>query len=472
MEIIYLIIGIIIGGIIIGLFLKSKTGKIETEKSNLLENLQNLKTEFEEEKEKSENLNKKIIELTDEKGKAVSKNSVLEKNLEEVQKKFSELTKKYNDYLTFNSQLKTENKNLQEKLDNQKNEIEELHEKFTTAFENLANKIFEEKSEKFTAKNKANLDEILNPLKHDLDKFKAKIENTDEKNRISNATLIQQIKGLKELNNQLSEDAIKLTKVLKGDFKVQGDWGETVLRRILEESGLTEGIEYISQGKGMDLKGEESRHFRPDFIIKLPENKHIIVDSKVSLVSYEKLMNEADSEHKKEIYLKALQNSIKSHIDDLNSKHYQQLTGLNSPDFVLMFMPIEGSFNLVVQTKSSLYQYGLDKKIVLVSPSSLLITLRTIAYIWRQEKQNKNAITIARQAGDLYDKFVGFITDLDNIGKNIDRSKDSYLNALNKLKTGKGNLITRVENIKKLGAKANKNIPEKFIEEDIPELIE
>ncbi|MBC8384316.1 MAG: DNA recombination protein RmuC [Candidatus Cloacimonetes bacterium] len=472
MEIVYLLIGIIIGGTFFGLLLKSKSGKIESEKSYLLENLQNLKIEFEEEKEKSENLNLKILELTGEKGKAESKNTVLEKTLEEIHNDLSNLTNKHNEYLTFNSQLKTENKNLIEKLENQKTEIEKMQEKFTIAFENLANKIFEEKSEKFTAKNKENLDEILNPLKNDLDKFKSKIENTDEKNRLSNATLIQQIKGLKELNSQLSDDAGNLTKALKGDFKIQGDWGETVLRRILEESGLTEGIEYVAQGKGMDLKDDESRRFKPDFVIKLPEEKHIVVDSKVSLVSYEKFMNEADTQHKKEVYQKALHTSIKSHIDDLNSKHYQKLSGLNSPDFVLLFMPIEGSFNLVVQTKSELYQYGLDKKIVLVSPSSLLVTLRTIAYIWRQEKQNKNAITIARQAGDLYDKFVGFLTDLDNIGKNIDRSKDSYLNALNKLKSGRGNLITRVENIRKLGAKASKEIPEKFIEEDIPELVE
>ncbi len=472
MEMIYLIIGVIIGGLFFGLFLKSKTGKVESEKTHIRENLDNLKFEFEEEKEKTDNLNKKILELTDEKGKAESKTSVLEKNLAEVRNDFSNLTKKHNEYLTINSQLKTENKNLLEKLENQKNEIEKMQEKFTNAFENLANKIFEEKSEKFTAKNKANLDEILNPLKQDIEKFKTKVENTDEKNRMTNAALIQQIKTLRDLNEQLSNDAVKLTKALKGEVKIQGDWGETILKRILEESGLTEGIEYVYQGKGLGLKDERGHSSRPDFIIKLPDDKHIIVDSKVSLVSYEKLMNEADTEHKKDVYKKALHNSIKSHIDELYEKHYQSLSGLNSPDFVLMFMPIEGSFNLLVQTNSSLYQYAFDKRIVLVSPSSLLATLRTIAYIWRQEKQNKNALTIAKQAGDLYDKFVGFVSDLDNIGKNIDRSKDSYLNALNKIKTGRGNLISRVQNIKKLGAKANKEIPNKFKEEDVPELLE
>ena len=245
-------------------------------------------------------------------------------------------------------------------------------------------------------------------------------------------------------------------------MKVQGNWGEVILERILEESGLQKGIEYESQISFID---EEGHRFQPDIVIKLPENKHIIVDSKVSLVNYEKLIS-ADNEHQQRVFIKALNTSIKSHIDGLYKKHYHDLKGLNSPDFVLLFMPIEGSFAVVLQNDSSLFRFALDKHIVIVSPSTLLATLRTIAFIWRQENQTKNALEIARQSGNLYDAFVRMLEDLEKVGVNIERSNRSFQDAIKKLSTGKGNLISRVENIKKLGAKASKSIPEKFIEEE------
>jgi len=469
MEIIYLIIGIIIGAVIIGLFLKSKTSKMEIEKSHLLENLNDLKIEFEEEKEKSENLNRKILELTDEKGKAVSKTTILEKNLEDTQNKFFELNKNYNEFLTFNSQLKTENKYLQEKLENQKQDIEELRKKFTDAFKSLANDILEEKTKKFTDQNRSNLEELLNPMKEKIKDFEMKVEQSNEKNRISHTSLVEQIKSLKDLNKKISDDANNLTKALKGDVKMQGNWGEVILERILEESGLRKGIEYETQGRGMGLKSEDGTPSRPDFIIKFPDEKHIIIDSKVSLIAYERLVN-SDSDEQKKGYRKELERSLKAHIDDLHGKHYQTREGLNTPDYVFLFMPIEASFTIALHPDSSLFKYALDKKIIIIGPSGLMAILRTIESIWKQDNQTKHAMEIARQSGNLYDAFVRLLEDFEKVGLNINRASNSYQDAMKKLSSGRGNLIGRVENIKKLGAKASKVIPEKFKEDEIPEL--
>lgn len=420
MELLYLAIGMLIGGVIIGLFLFSKKGKQDAKVELLNTELQKTETELSTEREKYTNSQSEI------------------------------------------SRLDTINLNLQEKLNDQKKEMEELQLKFTDAFKNLANEILEEKTKKFTEQNKANLDEILNPLKEKIKDFEQKVEQTDEKNRLSNASLIEQIKGLKELNKKISDDANNLTRALKGDVKMQGNWGEVILERILEESGLRKGIEYETQ---VSLIDDDGHRKQLDVKINLPEDKHVIVDSKVSLVHYERMVS-SETEEQRKGYLKALNASIKSQIDDLHKKHYHDLKGLNSPDFVMLFMPIEGVFTVIMQHDNTIYQYAYNKQVVIVSPSTLLATLRTIAFIWRQENQTKNALEIARQGGALYDKFVGFISDLENIGKSIDKSKEIYSNAFNKLKTGKGNLIKKTEDLKVLGAKANKQIPEKFIHEE------
>jgi DNA recombination protein RmuC len=360
MELLYLAVGILIGGIIIGLFLFSKKGKQEAKAEMLNSELQKTETELDTEREKNTNSQSEI------------------------------------------SRLDTINLNLQEKLNDQKKELEELQAKFTDAFKNLANEILEEKTKKFTEQNRTNLDELLNPLKEKIKDFEQKVEHTDEKNRLSNASLIEQIKGLKDLNKKISDDANNLTKALKGESKIQGNWGEVILERILEESGLRKGIEYEAQAKGMGLKSEEGSTSKPDFVIKLPEKKHVIVDSKVSLVHYERMIS-SETEKQKEGYLKALNTSVKTHIDGLHKKHYQDLKGLNSPDFVMMFIPIEGVFAVVMQHDTTIYQYAYNKQIIIVSPSTLLATLRTIAFIWRQENQTKNALEIARQGGALLD---------------------------------------------------------------------
>ncbi len=448
METYILPAAILLGSVIIGLFIFLRKGGIT--------------------KGKAEEFNQKIILLSDEKSKAEANVNLLRENIEKNEKELFEEREKNISLNSNISKIIAENKNLIEKLEDQKTEIEELQKKFTDAFENLANRIFEEKSLKFTEKNRANLDEILNPLKERIKEFETKVEETHKKNLVSNTSLIEQIKSLEKLNKQISDDASNLTKALKGDVKVQGNWGEVILERILEESGLQKGIEYESQTSFTDDEG--NRRFL-DVIVKLPDKKHIIIDSKLSLVNYEQLVA-AEMEKQIEKSLKALITSVRAHIDDLHKKHYQDLKGLNSPDFVLLFMPIEGSFSVVVQNDNSIYKYALDKHIVIVSPSTLLATLRTITFIWRQENQTKNALEIARQSGNLYDAFVRMLEDLDKVGVNIERAEKSFQDAIKKLSTGRGNLLSRVENIKKLGAKASKSIPEKFIGDDVPELIE
>ncbi len=450
MEIIYLILGIVLGGLIIGLFLKSKKGISKHE---------------------ADNLNKKIIELTEDRSNAEAKKSLLEKDLKINKEELSTEREKIFSLNSAFSEVNTKNENLLEKLENQKKEIEDMQTKFTDAFENLANKIFEEKSSKFTEKNRANLDEILKPLKEKIMEFENKVEFTHKENLKTNISLIEQIRNLEKLNKQISDDASNLTKALKGDVKVQGNWGEVILEKTLEESGLRKGIEYETQGRGMGLKSEEGTPSKPDFIIKFPDNKHIIIDSKVSLIAYERLVN-SETEEQKKGYRKELERSIRSHIDDLHNKHYQTREGLNTPDYVFLFMPIEASFTIALHPDSSLFKYALDKKVIIIGPSGLMAILRTIESIWRQDNQTKHAMEIARQSGNLYDAFVRMLEDLEKVGVNIERSNRSFQDAIKKLSTGRGNLISRVENIKKLGAKASKNIPEKFIEEDVTDMIE
>ena len=420
MELLYLAVGMLIGGVITGLFLFSKKGKQDAKAEILISEIQ--KTEAELTSQREININSQ-----------------------------SEISK-----------LDTMNLNLQEKLNNQKKELEELQVKFTDAFKNLANEILEEKTKKFTEQNRANLDEILNPLKEKIKDFEQKVVHTDEKNRLSNASLIEQIKGLKDLNKKISDDTNNLTKALKGDVKMQGNWGEVILERILEESGLRKGIEFETQ---VSLTDDEGHRQQPDVIIKLPESKHVIVDSKVSLVHYERMVS-SETEEQRKGYLKALNASIKSQIDDLHKKHYHDLKGLNSPDFVMLFVPIEGVFTVIMQNDNTVYQYAYNKQVVIVSPSTLLATLRTIAFIWRQENQTKNALEIARQGGALLDKFNGFIDDLEKIDVNLKRTQGAYDDAVKKLSTGSGNLISRAKRIEALGAKAKKQIPEKFINEE------
>lgn len=351
---------------------------------------------------------------------------------------------------------------LREKLISQKQEMEDLQKKFTTEFENIANKILDKNSEKFTAVNQKNMSDVLNPLKEKILLFERKVDDTYKQGLKDQTDLRAELKKLYDLNSKISEEANNLTKALKGDVKKQGNWGEVVLERILERSGLNEGTGGYQ--RQFAENSEEGKRILPDIVINLPDNKHIIIDSKVSLISYERAVNAA-TETERLTYLKDHILSVKNHIKSLSAKHYQTAPKLNSPDFVLLFMPIESSFGVAIQEDHELFSFAWDLKVVLVSPSTLLATLRTIASIWQQENQTRNALEIARQSGALYDKFVGFITDMEKIGRGISNVQGNYNDAMNKLQTGSGNLVGRIENIKKLGAKTSKEIPKPMLNE-------
>ena len=348
---------------------------------------------------------------------------------------------------------------LWERHKEQKNEVAELQEKFTTEFENLANKILEEKSLKFTEQNKVNIASILSPLQEKIMHFEKKVDDTHKQSIDYHAALREQIRGLSDINAQMSKETINLTKALKGDSKVQGNWGELILERVLIKSGLEKGREYEVQ---QSFTTETGSKVMPDIVINLPDGKKMIVDSKVSLTAYERFSNEED-EQEQANFLKMHVQSIRRHIDQLASKNYHDLYKMESPDFVLLFIPIEIAFALALKEDSNLYSSAFEKNIIIVTPTTLLATLRTIDSMWTNQKQQENAMEIARQAGALYDKFVGFVTNLTNLGKRLDDSKAEYDSAMNKLHEGKGNLITSVEKLRKMGAKAKKELPEAMV---------
>jgi len=352
--------------------------------------------------------------------------------------------------------------NTQTRLQENKQEVEKLQEKFTKEFENLANKILEEKSAKFTQQNKENLKQILNPLQEKIQTFEQKIDNTNKENIERHAALGEHLKSLHEQNVKISTEANNLTKALKGESKTQGNWGELILERVLEKSGLEKGREYEME-KSFTVNDGDRQRLRPDVIIHLPDNKKMIVDSKVSLTAYEKMVNAEEEEEQKQ-YLKEHIASLNRHVAQLSEKKYEDLYEIESPDFVLLFVPIEPAFAVAINNDNQLYNKAFEKNIVIVTPSTLLATLRTIDSMWNNEKQQRNAIEIARQAGALYDKFEGLIADLTKVGKKMDEAKSGYKDAMNKLFEGRGNLITSVEKIKKLGAKAKKSLPETIIQ--------
>lgn len=358
-----------------------------------------------------------------------------------------------------NATLLNESKNLTEKIALQKKETEELQLRLTAEFENIANKIMKQRSEEFSVVNHKAMGDVLNPLKEKIVSFEKKVEEAYDKELRDKISLREEVKKLTELNTRVSEEANNLTKALKGDVKKQGNWGEIILERVLERSGLTKGQEYEREEV---VEGADHSVQRPDVIIHLPDNKHIVVDSKVSLVAYEKFVT-AETDEKQTQALKEHIGSIRNHVKLLSEKNYQNAINLNTPDFVLMFIPVEASFSVAVQADGDLFSYAWERKIVIVSPTTLLATLRTISSIWKQENQTKNAQEIARLSGALYDKFIGFTEDMAKIKKNIDNASGAYDDALKKMKDGNGNIIRTAEKIKELGAKTgNKSLPSGF----------
>jgi DNA recombination protein RmuC len=353
----------------------------------------------------------------------------------------------------------------QEKLTEQKQEIEQTRLHFQQEFENVAEKLLKEKSKEFTDVNKLSIDTILNPLKENLKAFEDKVDKVYNMEAAERNTLKGVITQLMDLNKLISTEASNLTKALKGDNKKQGNWGEVILEKVLERSGLVRDREYRVQAS---LNSTDGGRLQPDVIIDLPDEKHLIIDSKVSLIAYERLVN-CETEDERKLFSKAHVESIRGHVQGLSSKNYHDLYQVNSPDFVLLFVPIESSFSFAVQLDADLFSDAWDKRVVIVSPSTLLATLRTIASIWKQERQNRNVLEIARLSGSMYDKFVGFMADMEGIGKNINQSQTAYNNAINKLVEGNGNLTKTAEKLKSLGAKANKQLDQKYLGDDASE---
>ncbi|MEM1407151.1 MAG: DNA recombination protein RmuC [Bacteroidota bacterium] len=428
MEIAYLIVGIVLGGVAAWFVAGSKYRKNSAESAAELivekERVIQFKAELDELKQRLEAERQTVIQLN------------------------SNLSTTEADY-----------RNLQEKLKEQKAELENLQQKFALEFKSLANEIFEEKSKKFTDQNKVNISELLNPLKERISEFEKKVETNSKESLEQSTALREQLKSLRELNQQMSKEAENLTKALKGDTKAQGNWGEFILESILEKSGLEKGREYFVQESH---NTEEGRRYQPDVIVRLPDNKNIIVDSKVALIAYERYVNTDGDEQLAN--LKAHILTMRNHIKGLGNKNYHKLYGIDGLDFVLMFIPIEPAFSLAVQMDGELFNDAYEKNIVIVSPSTLIATLRTISNIWKNEYQNQNALEIARQGGNLYDKFVAFTDDLVKVGNSLDSTQRVYKEAMKKLYEGKGNLINRAQTIKELGAKASKSMDQKLID--------
>ncbi|MFK5959065.1 MAG: DNA recombination protein RmuC [Lutibacter sp.] len=357
------------------------------------------------------------------------------------------------------TQKVSELNNLEEKLSENKAEVEKLQEKFTKDFEILANRILEEKSTTFTKQNKDNLKVILDPLQQRIKTFEEKVENTQKDSIRMHSALEQQLNNLKASNSEMSKEAINLTKALKGDSKIQGNWGELVLERVLEKSGLEKEREYFVQ---QSFTNEDGKRVLPDVIIQLPDHKKMIIDSKVTLTAYEQYVS-AENESEKQHFLKEHVNSLKRHIEQLSAKKYEDLYTMESPDFVLLFIPIEPAFAIALNIDNQLYNKAFEKNIVIVTPTTLLATLKTIDSMWNNEKQQQNAIEIATQAGRLYDQFVNLTDDLIKVGNQLKTVQGTYDTSMKKL-TGKGNLIKKVENIKKLGVKTSKIINDKLLE--------
>ncbi len=428
MEIVYIVIGLIFGIIITWLLVKNK-------------------------------FHKEVSKLTLDKNLAEDKINGINENLSNLK---DELVNKENTIIDLSKQLASKSadyKNLNDKLQEQKADVEKQQEKFKIEFKNLANEILEEKTQKFTELNKINISEILKPLNEKIKDFEKKVEETYDKESKQRFSLKEEVKRLAELNLQVSKDTINLTKALKGDSKAQGNWGEVVLGNILERSGLVRDREYFIQ---TSFYNDERKRLQPDVVIVYPGNRNVVVDSKVSLTAYERYAS-ADSPEEKEAAAKEHILSIKNHINELSQKNYQDLYQLKSLDFVMMFLPVEPAYLIAIQKDSDLWNYAYDKRVLLISPTNLIAALKMVESLWKQEYQSKNVLEIAKQSGDLYDKFVGLAEDLTDIGNKLKATQKSYDSSMNKLLTGKGNLVGRVEKIKKLGAKTSKVLSQQFL---------
>jgi DNA recombination protein RmuC len=366
--------------------------------------------------------------------------------------------------------LEAEKNAIAEKVEQHQQDIQKMEAQLVQRFENLSNKIFEEKSEKFKKLSQESLDQLLSPLKDKLSDFQKKVDESFGQQAKEQYSLKEQIEKIVLSNKEITQQAENLTNALKSDTKKQGNWGEIILEKILEDSGLRKGEDYILQGKDMGLKHPETgAAVKPDVVVKLPEGKHIVIDSKVSLTHYEQFVN-AEDDGSRAGHLKKFIGGLKSQIGELEKRRYQDTDGLGTPDFVIMFLPIEGAYMAALTEDPDLQNHAWDKKVVMVCPSTLFATLRTIESVWRLERQNQNALEIARQGGGLYDKVAGFVGDMQKMGQQIQTVTKTYDAAMNKLSMGQGNILKRTEDLKVLGAKTSKSLPADLINEDKPSI--
>ena len=376
----------------------------------------------------------------------------------EIKEKGDSLTALQKEKEFLNTEVATTKSDLQHAqklLADKEDELEELNKKLTKEFENIANKVVNESSKVMQEKHEEKLKSLLTPFKDSIEKFEKKVERNQEVNIRQNESLKEQLAHLKELNKNIGDEAKNLTSALKGDKKLQGNWGENNLERILQAAGLKKETHYRRE---VNLKDDDDRNSRPDYIIYLPDEKNLIIDSKVSLIAYSDYFK-AESDDEAKQAAKEHVSNVKKHISRLSDTNYAEKHGVNSPDYVIMYMPIDGALGMAMTEDTELFDFALKKNIVLVSNNSLLATLKTVAFIWRQDLQNKNALEIARQGGALYDKLAGFVNTLSSVGKRLDSAKADYEKAMGQLSTGSGNLVRRAENLKKLGIKTNKQIP-------------
>ncbi len=382
---------------------------------------------------------------------------------QEVSKKVSELEALEAEKDQLQVQLvrsQTLNDEVNKRLEEQKGELEKMEKKMQEKFENLANKILEEKSQRFAEQNKSNLKLILDPLGEKIRHFEKQVQESQKEQVGLHARLKEQLENLKNQNQKITQEAENLTRALKGDSKMQGNWGELVLERVLEKSGLEKDMVYSVQ---QSFRDEEGKRHIPDVIISLPDGKKMIIDSKVSLSAYERLVNSQEEEERTRFAKEHLE-SLKRHVNQLSAKKYEDLYSMESPDFVLMFVPMEPAFAIALQQDSSLFSNAFDRNIVIVTPTTLLATLRTIDSMWTNEKQRQNALEIAKVAGSMYDKFVNFSENLVQVGLKMDAAKSEYVQAMSRLTDGRGNLVSSAERLKKLGAKAKKSLPDSILE--------
>jgi DNA recombination protein RmuC len=379
-----------------------------------------------------------------------------EKQIQDKEAQFQNQKSELKD--SFEVRISELNKSHKEQIESQLKTFEELRNKFKDQFSNLANDILDQKSEKFSQQGKRDINELLKPFKEQLKNFEDRVERTYNEGSKERFSLRTELKNLMEANQKLNEEAKNLSQALKGESKTQGDWGEMILENILEGSGLRENHEYFKQH---NIKSDDGRNLRPDFVVKYPGEKYLIIDSKVSLTHYEQYIS-AESEKDKEHFLKLHINSIKKHIKELEEKKYEKHIKESTPEFVIMFLPIEAAYLIAMQHENSLWNDAYKKRIVLISPTNLITSLKIISTLWEHDTQNKNVIAIAEESGKLYDKFVGFIKDLEKIDEHLKKASDSYSDAHKKLVSGRGNLIGKAQKIKSLGAVTSKNLDEKY----------